>query len=202
MTSFEILKNDNYSIELLEKCENITCRDELRAREGHFIRDIDCVNRCIAGRSKKQYSQDERELHRGCERRYYHANKEAIRERKRRYLEANKEAIKERQRKYREDNREVCLKRQRDYYHANREAIMEQRRQRKAANAEAAKTEVETPKPNQDPLIEQKREWKQERIRCETCGATVTKGAYSNHKKAKYCLEAAAAKAAQDDSDL
>jgi len=56
--------------------------------------------------------------------------------------------------------------------------------------------------PDTEQQLLEKREWKKKLIRCEVCGATVTKGAYAKHKTAKYCLEAAAAKAAQDDSDL
>ena len=44
ITSFDILKNNNYQIELLEKC-NIKTKDELTARERHFIDNNDCVNK-------------------------------------------------------------------------------------------------------------------------------------------------------------
>ena len=53
LTSFEILKSGEYRIELVEEfaCDS---RDELTAREGHYIRELDCVNKQIAGRTKKE----------------------------------------------------------------------------------------------------------------------------------------------------
>ena len=57
--SYDILEKENYKIELLEKIEYETKR-ELLEREGYYIRkhrDI-CVNKCIAGRTDKQYEKD------------------------------------------------------------------------------------------------------------------------------------------------
>ena len=57
-TSHLILQYDDCYIELLEKfpCDDA---DEARRQEGEWIRKLDCVNRCVAGRlscdSKKEY---------------------------------------------------------------------------------------------------------------------------------------------------
>ena len=57
ITSIEILKNENYYIELI--CNiNCTSKDELNAIEGNYIRNINCVNRCVAGRTQKQYEDE------------------------------------------------------------------------------------------------------------------------------------------------
>jgi len=55
-SSYSILEGGNYQIELLETCP-CNSKDELNAREGHYIRTIDCVNRCVAGRTPKEYEQ-------------------------------------------------------------------------------------------------------------------------------------------------
>ena len=57
VTSFELLKNDNYYIELLERypCDS---EQELRRREGHFHKTVDCVNKYIAGRTRAEYYQN------------------------------------------------------------------------------------------------------------------------------------------------
>ena len=57
VSSFEILKNENYFIELI--C-NASCnsRDELSAIEGTYIRELKCINKNIAGRTKKEYYTD------------------------------------------------------------------------------------------------------------------------------------------------
>ena len=51
---------DNFYIELIEKypCEN---KEELRKREGFFIREMGTLNSCIAGRSKKDWTIDNHE---------------------------------------------------------------------------------------------------------------------------------------------
>ena len=53
VTSFDILKNDNYKIELLENC-NIKTKQELLSRERYFIENNECVNKVIPGRSHKE----------------------------------------------------------------------------------------------------------------------------------------------------
>jgi hypothetical protein len=49
VTSFEIIKNGNYNILLIEEypCET---KDQLLAREGHYIETMDCINKCKAGK--------------------------------------------------------------------------------------------------------------------------------------------------------
>jgi hypothetical protein len=60
ITSFDILKYDDWYIELLE---NYSCinKEELLKREGELIRDNNCVNRCIAGRSFNVWYEQNRE---------------------------------------------------------------------------------------------------------------------------------------------
>ena len=48
VTSFDILKNNNYKIELLEDC-NIKTKQELLARERYFIKNNNCLNKYIPG---------------------------------------------------------------------------------------------------------------------------------------------------------
>ena len=76
-TSFEIIKTGEYKIELIEMfpCNS---KDELNAREGHYIRQMDCVNALIAGRTKKEW---------------YENNKEHVVAQKKQYRENNKQAI-------------------------------------------------------------------------------------------------------------
>jgi len=91
-TSFKILKTDDYKIELIEKfpCGS---KDELTAREGHFIRQMDCVNKVIPDRTPKEYHQNNKEEIHQRKKEYYQDNKEAISAHKKQYYEENKEAI-------------------------------------------------------------------------------------------------------------
>jgi hypothetical protein len=56
-TSKLLFEVGNVKIELVE---NFPCNDknELNAREAHYIRNNKCVNKCIPGRTDKEYKQD------------------------------------------------------------------------------------------------------------------------------------------------
>jgi hypothetical protein len=60
MSSFEILEYEDAYIELIELIE-YNDKSELTAREGHYIRTMDCVNIRIEGRTKKEKDKDYRE---------------------------------------------------------------------------------------------------------------------------------------------
>jgi hypothetical protein len=94
ITSFEIFKNDNYDIVLLESypCNS---KDELHSRERFYIENNICVNKTIPGRTKKEGDKIR-----------YENNKEAIKTYVREYARNNSELIKERKRLYREKNKE------------------------------------------------------------------------------------------------
>ena len=59
MTSFKLFEEDeeNINIYLIENypCNN---KDELHKREGEIIRNTNCVNKVIAGRSQKQWKEE------------------------------------------------------------------------------------------------------------------------------------------------
>jgi hypothetical protein len=61
VTSFDIIDRDDYQIFFIE---NFSCnsRDELHSREGEIIRkyksECECVNKYIAGRTIKEYYED------------------------------------------------------------------------------------------------------------------------------------------------
>lgn len=60
VSSFEMFKYDDCYIELIRKypCES---REELTREEGKTIREMNCVNKKIAGRTLKEYFEDNRE---------------------------------------------------------------------------------------------------------------------------------------------
>ena len=53
VSSFEILKNNNYHIELIE---NVNCNDvyELRNRERYYIENCECINKYIPNRTREE----------------------------------------------------------------------------------------------------------------------------------------------------
>ena len=100
VTSFELIKYDDCYIELLEDfpCEN---KNQLEKREGFHQRSMDCVNKFIAGRSDKEWRED---------------NKNKIKEDKKLYRLEHIEKNKEYQTEYRICNREKAKQYKKKYY--------------------------------------------------------------------------------------
>ena len=101
ITSIEILKNGNYFIELI--C-NASCnsRDELNAIEGKYIRELNCINKNIAGRTDKQYREENtekikkyRENNTEKIKQYYIDNLDKLKEQKKIYQKENSDKLKQ-----------------------------------------------------------------------------------------------------------
>ena len=52
--SFDIIKNNDYRIELLENCD-IKTKHELLQKERYYIENNECLNKVIPGRIDKEY---------------------------------------------------------------------------------------------------------------------------------------------------
>lgn len=90
-TSYKIIEAGDAYIELLEQYENLN-REQLLKNEGEYIRknrDF-CVNRCIAGRSREDYKNENRELINAKAQIYKKKNHDVIKEK---YREARNEVI-------------------------------------------------------------------------------------------------------------
>jgi hypothetical protein len=98
LTAFEVLSDPECVIELVELFP-CTCLDELRKREGFYIRETNCVNKLIAGRTIKEYYLDNKDVYS----QYYLDNKERIKA----YYQANKESISKRQKQYYLNNKKA-----------------------------------------------------------------------------------------------
>lgn len=80
---------DKYGVEnckiILLETVNVNSKDELLSREAHYIKKLDCVNKQIPLRTRKEYSKE-----------YYQENKEHITEWQKDYYIKNKDYITER----------------------------------------------------------------------------------------------------------
>ena len=87
-------KYDDVRIELLEccPCDN---KEQLNKKEGEYIRNNNCINRRIAGRTHKESDKEWRENNKEYTKKYYQDNKEKIKERTKEYCDNNKEKVKE-----------------------------------------------------------------------------------------------------------
>lgn len=109
LTSFKILELTSCKIELVE---NYPCnsKEELLQREGFYIRNNDCVNKIIAGRTKKEYYEtniDKIKIYqKEVNKEYHEQNKDKIKEQKKEYYEENKEYKKQQSKAYYEQNKE------------------------------------------------------------------------------------------------
>jgi len=102
VASFDIIKNNNYVILLVElyPCKS---NDELRMREQYHIDlNLDCFNRHRAYISEEQKKENDKERIKE----YREAHKEHIKEYNKEYKENNKEHLKEHIKEYREAHKE------------------------------------------------------------------------------------------------
>ncbi len=92
LTSYNIIKNGNYDIILIEAypCEN---KMELHRRERYYIDTNDCVNKLHPTRTKKEYYKENIETLKAKGKVYRNNNKERILERVKEYTETNKEKV-------------------------------------------------------------------------------------------------------------
>ncbi len=126
VTSYKIIKTGNYDIQLIElyPCNS---KMELHAREGYWIKRMDCVNKVVPGRTMKEYYEDNKELYSEKAKKYYEKHKDSIDEYQKSYRNNNKDIISEYQKKYRKRNKGSIAEYHKEYQKNNKEAISEKR---------------------------------------------------------------------------
>ena len=168
ITSFQIF--DDYGVENCQiiLLESFSCnsKDELKAKEGEYIKSLDCVNKYIAGRTIKQYNEDNKGKLIENRKQYYEDNKEKIKQ----YNEDNKEKITGYRKQYYEDNKEKV----KQYNEDNKEKITEYRKQFSENNPEYFKNYYHTSGLG-------------DKIPCELCKRIVSKQKMQRHQKTNLC---------------
>lgn len=130
-----------FYIELIEEypCNN---KDELRAREGYYIREYHSFkpeigyNKRIEGRTRKEWVEDNNQQIKESKKEYYENNKEDIKQYKKDYQEKNKERIKEKSKAYQENNKEKIKQKKKEYNEKNKERIKQRRKEYYERNKE------------------------------------------------------------------
>ena len=109
-------------------------RDLLKMRERYYIESNDCVNKCIPGRTEKEYSKQYRinnkDIINQNKKEYYEINKDKIKQNQKEYYEINKVIINEKCIQYNELNKEKNKLRFKQYYEINKDKLNERRRQK------------------------------------------------------------------------
>ena len=119
---------ENWKIELVElyPCNSIT---ELKRREGEIIKANDCVNKLIAGRTLKEWVDENRTRLNQKRNERRQANPTPFLERGRRFYRENREKILEEKKLYHLKNRETRLEKQQEYYYKDQSRILEQKKE-------------------------------------------------------------------------
>ena len=127
---------ENCQIILIEEYP-CSSKDAKNAKESHYIRTLDCVNKNIPGRTSKQYYEDHkedikkyREDHKEESKKYREDHKEDLLKNAKEYYEKNKDNIQIKTKQYRDDNKETILEKKKKYYMENKEKILSQVKQR------------------------------------------------------------------------
>ena len=94
VTSFDIIKNNDFEMIKIEDC-NIKTKDELKARERYYIENNECLNKVIPGRSRKEYRVANKEKINEKIKEYYIDNKDKVNIKCKEYYDANKDKINE-----------------------------------------------------------------------------------------------------------
>ncbi len=146
LTSFECIEDPDCYIEILEVCP-CSSIDELLKCEGKWIRELDCVNKCISGRTKKEYHNDNKEKikEQNASNReyltqqhneYVQQNKEKIKEINKKSYEKRKEKIKEYKQNYQQENKEQISQKRKEYYERNRDKLIQKMKENYEKNKE------------------------------------------------------------------
>ena len=150
---------ENCKVELIEKygCRS---KEELLKREGHYIKEMECVNRCLSGRTRIEYAKMYRE-----------ENPDKVKESKRQSYLNDPEKSKQKSKEWNEQNKE---KKKRvygiEYREKNKDILRQKAKERYERNKEHIKERV--------------RNYGKETVECE-CGSVVRKADMSKHLKTK-----------------
>jgi hypothetical protein len=173
---------DNCKIELIESypCESL---EELRRREGHWIKSEECINKRVAGRTDLEYYYDNIEKFKE----YQERNKEQISERKKEYYQAHIEDIKQYRREYQITHKDRLKEKKRIYYETNQDKIKQYREDNKERIVEYRKQYAKPHYEANKDIINEKRK---ETTTCETCGVCYRTTDKARHEKTQRHLNA------------
>lgn len=154
VSSFEVITENDCYIELVK---NYPCssKKELEREEGKEIQKHTCVNISVAGRTSKEYREQNKEKLAKNKKEWAQKNKERVKENKKRWASENKEHLRNLKRAYNKKNKEKIAQQKRDYFQKNKEK-----------------------------MTAYDKEYKRAKIECE-CGTVICRGDISRHKRTK-----------------
>jgi len=174
-TSYNIIKNNDYKIELLE---NFPCKSkqELLNKEREYIENNKCINivrpiithQEMLDNDKKwrTNNKDKLKIYRQND---YKKHKDKILEKHKIYYESNKDKLAEQKKIYYEANKDKLAEKKKIYYEANKDKLAEQMKNYYEANKDKINKR------------------NSEKIQCDICSSTISKNFLAQHKKTPKC---------------
>jgi hypothetical protein len=169
--SFEIIKHGDASIELIHE-GLFDDRDCLHRLEGEYIQTVpNCVNKQVAGRTRKEYRED---------------NLTNLKEYYKDYYDTNKDMILQKGREYRkkvyEQDIEESRRKAREKYYRYKEATSQSRKLKRQDNPEEIRAKD---KIHRDKYREKHIEQAKTKVLCDLCGTEHRRDCLSKHIKTK-----------------
>ena len=115
---------EQFYIELIENypCETL---EQLRQREGYYIRKMGTLNTQVAGRTKEQWKLDNIEHCKARYKEYHKLNKEIHNEKNKQWREEHVEEMKEYRKQWYKANKEELVRKSKERYEKNKEEIQQ-----------------------------------------------------------------------------
>ena len=109
----------------IELLQEFPCNNKMESdkKEGEYIRELNCVNKNIAGRTIKEYRIETKEQHNESSKVYYINNKVKVDEYKKQYIKNNKELVAKRRQANYEKNKSQLLEQAKLYREKNKDKI-------------------------------------------------------------------------------
>ena len=196
------LGSEHFYIELIHLFP-CSCKDELHSEEGQWIRKIGTLNKFVAGRSKKEWNEDNDEHRKQYHKQYHQDHKEEHNARSKQYREEHPQEIKEYKKQHYEENKDEILATQKEKYEENKEVILERNKKwrdehqeeqkeyhknyRESNKEKVAETKKKCYENKKEEYLQKKRDYyqnKKEKHLCQ-CGSMVSEFEKSRHLKSQ-----------------
>ena len=133
---YDYIVSDDWSEWYIELYEKYPCNDraELCKKEGEVIREIATINKRIAGRTIKEWREDNAEKIKEYKKNYYEMNADIIKEKTRIHRVVNADNVKETRKKYYENNKDKIKEKSKKNYLHYAEKIKEGNKEKVCCN--------------------------------------------------------------------
>ena len=120
--------SDKFYIELIKEypCDN---KDQLRAVEGEYIRQMGTLNNRVEARTQQEYVNDTKEQKRDYDKQRRENKKEELNQQKREYYYEHKEECNKRNKEYYYKNKEAHYERQKKYNEQHKEKVQQYKKE-------------------------------------------------------------------------